>query len=37
MNLVRTHGTTFSAGALSFGGGDSEKLIEELVEKGKGI
>jgi hypothetical protein len=37
VNLVRTFGTTFSSGVLSFGGGDSGNLIEELVEKGKGI
>lgn len=37
VNLVQTYGTTFSSGVLSFGGGDSGKLVEELLQKGKGI
>ncbi len=39
VNLVLTFGTTFSSGAMSFGGGDSrdiirKKLIEQLMKKG---
>ncbi|MGI9425685.1 MAG: type III secretion system chaperone [Hyphomicrobiaceae bacterium] len=39
VNLVLTFGSTFSSGAMSFGGGDSrdiirKKLIEELLKKG---
>ncbi len=39
VNLARTFGTTFSSGALMFGGGDSQdliarELIEELLKKG---
>jgi hypothetical protein len=37
VNLVRTYGTTFSSGLLSFGGGDSDELVRELIEKGTGI
>ena len=41
VNLVSTYGTTYSSGALVFGGGDSQeeqrKLIEELQEKSKEI
>ncbi len=35
--LARNYGTTFSSGALSFGGGDSQDLLRELLEKGEGI
>jgi len=43
VNLARTYGTTFSSGALVFGGGDSEdllqqrQLIDQLIEKGTPI
>lgn len=41
VNLVQTFGTTFSSGALVFGGGDSSeeqrKLIEELQDKSREI
>ena len=42
VNLARTFGSTFSSGALSFGGGDSRdllerQLIEELLKKGRDI
>ena len=39
INLVRTFGTTFNSGALTFGGGDSQeknqKLFEELLKRGE--
>lgn len=41
VNLVRTYGTTYSSGALVFGGGDSaeenRQLIDELVQRGREI
>ena len=42
VNLAVTYGTTYSSGALSFGGGDStdllrKKLIEDLLKKGQDI
>ncbi len=42
VNLARTFGSTFSSGALSFGGGDSRgllerQLIDELLKKGRDI
>ena len=41
INLVRTYGTVYSGGALSFEGGDSgginRQLIEELLEKGESV
>jgi len=42
VNLVRTYGSTFSSGALTFRGGDSgalndRKIIDELVRKGLAI
>ncbi len=42
VNLARTFGSTFSSGALSFGGGDSRglmerELIDRLLDKGKAI
>ena len=41
-NLVRSFGTTFSSGALSFGGGDSNGLIlrgliDQLLKRGEDI
>lgn len=34
VNLARTYGTTFSSGALSYGGGDSQGLMErELIDR----
>ena len=33
VNLALTYGSTFSSGALSFGGGDSGELLEELRER----
>ena len=34
VNLARTYGTTFSSGELSFGGGDSQDLLErELIDR----
>lgn len=42
VNLSKTYGTSFSSGALSFGGGDSNdilrrQLIEQLLKKGQAI
>ena len=37
VNLASTFGTTYSSGALTFGGGDSNRLIEELLEQGLSI
>ena len=41
VNLVKTYGTAFSSGGMTFGGGDSRnlhrKLIEELLKKGEQI
>ncbi len=37
VNLALSFGTTFSSGALSFGGGDSGALIEELLERSQAI
>ncbi|MEO0753772.1 MAG: type III secretion system chaperone [Pseudomonadota bacterium] len=41
VNLVRTYVTTYSSGALVFGGGDSaeenRQLIDELVQRGREI
>lgn len=33
VNLALTFGSTFSSGSLSFGGGDSGELIQELLER----
>lgn len=33
VNLVLTFGSTFSSGSLSFGGGDSGELIQELLDQ----
>ncbi len=33
VNLVLTFGSTFSSGSLTFGGGDSGELINELMER----
>ena len=37
VNLAASFGTTFSSGGLSFGGGDSNELIQELLDKGRAI
>ncbi len=41
VNLVKTYGTAFTSGAMTFGGGDSRnlhrKLIDELLKKGEQI
>jgi hypothetical protein len=37
VNLAATFGTTYSSGGLTFGGGDSNDLIKELLEKGLSI
>lgn len=33
INLVTTYGTTYSSGALVFGGGDSQGILEDLLEE----
>ena len=37
VNLAATFGSTFSSGALTFGGGDSRDLIRELLDKSNSI
>lgn len=37
VNLAGSFGTTYSSGGLTFGGGDSNDLIKELLEKGLSI
>ena len=41
MNIARTYGQTYSGGALSFGGGDSNGIfqdrLKELLEKGEAL
>ena len=41
INVARTYGQTYSGGAITFGGGDSngiyEELLEELLKKGEEI
>jgi len=41
INIVKTFGTSFSSGALTFGGGDSNEihraLIDELLKRGQAI
>lgn len=37
VSLARNYGSSYSSGALSFGGGDSQDLLRELLEKGEGI
>lgn len=37
VNLAGSFGTTYSSGGLTFGGGDSNELIQELLEKGLSI
>ncbi len=37
VNLAVTYGSTYSSGAITFGGGDSEELIRELRERGNSI
>ena len=33
MNLVTSFGTTYSSGGLVYGGGDSQQLQRELIDK----
>lgn len=33
VTLVKTFGTTFSSGAMSFGGGDSNAEIQKLLDR----
>jgi hypothetical protein len=33
VTLVKTYGTTFSSGAMSFGGGDSNAEIQKLLDR----
>lgn len=37
VNLALSYGSTYSSGALTFGGGDSQGLIQELLKKGEDI
>ncbi len=37
VNLADTYGSTYSSGALTFGGGDSDGLIKELLERANSI
>lgn len=37
VNLAVTYGSTYSSGALTFGGGDSEDLIQELLDRANAI
>jgi hypothetical protein len=37
VNLAASFGTSYSSGGLSFGGGDSSELIQELLDKGLSI
>ena len=37
VNLALSFGTTFSSGALTFGGGDSSELIQDLLERSESI
>ena len=37
VNLATSFGSTFSSGGLSFGGGDSNKLIQDLLDRGLSI
>jgi len=37
VNLAASYGGTYSSGGLSFGGGDSNDLIQELLDKGLSI
>lgn len=37
VNLADTYGSTYSSGALTFGGGDSDGLIKELLERADSI
>jgi len=36
-NLALSYGSTYSSGALGFGGGDSRQIIENLMKKGRPI
>ncbi len=37
VNLAASFGSTYSSGGLTFGGGDSNKLIQDLLDKGLSI
>jgi hypothetical protein len=37
VNLAESFGSTFSSGGISFGGGDSNKLIQDLLDRGLSI
>ena len=37
VNLAATYGSTYSSGALTFGGGDSSELINKLRERANSI
>ncbi len=37
VNLAASFGTSYASGGLSFGGGDSSELIQELLDKGLSI
>lgn len=37
VNLALTYGSTYSSGAITFGGGDSRGLIDDLLKKGERI
>ncbi|MGI9333127.1 MAG: hypothetical protein ACR2RL_08210 [Gammaproteobacteria bacterium] len=37
VTLAKTYGTTYSSGALTFGGGDSNELLEELRDRARAI
>ncbi|GMQ95560.1 MAG: hypothetical protein BMS9Abin14_007 [Gammaproteobacteria bacterium] len=37
VNLAASYGSTYSSGGLSFGGGDSNDLIQQLLDKGLSI
>ena len=37
VNLAITYGSTYSSGAITFGGGDSDGLIQELLERANSI
>ncbi len=37
INLADSFGSTFSSGGISFGGGDSNKLIQDLLDRGLSI
>jgi hypothetical protein len=37
VNLAASFGNTFSSGGISFGGGDRNKLIQDLLDRGLSI